>query len=107
MKDVVTTMTKANSFNKEELIACGHGEIFGKNSPRLPVDNMLMIDRVVTINDNGGAFGKGEIVAELDINRISGSLAVTLLMTLLCQVVWDWMPCGNWLAFSLPGRRRG
>lgn len=61
-------MTKANSYTKEELIACGHGELLGKNSPRLPVNNMLMIDRVTTINDNGGAFGKGEIVAELDIN---------------------------------------
>ncbi|QSX28591.1 MULTISPECIES: bifunctional 3-hydroxydecanoyl-ACP dehydratase/trans-2-decenoyl-ACP isomerase [Shewanella] len=61
-------MNKANSFNKEELIACGYGDIFGKNSPRLPIDNMLMIDRVTTINDHGGEFGKGEIVAELDIN---------------------------------------
>ena len=61
-------MNKANSFNKEELIACGHGNLFGPNSPRLPVDNMLMIDRIITINDNGGEFGKGEIVAELDIN---------------------------------------
>ncbi len=61
-------MTKANSYTKEELIACGHGELLGKNSPRLPVDNMLMIDRITTINDDGGAFGKGEIVAELDIN---------------------------------------
>ncbi|MCH1919281.1 bifunctional 3-hydroxydecanoyl-ACP dehydratase/trans-2-decenoyl-ACP isomerase [Shewanella sp. A3A] len=61
-------MTKANSFNKEELIACGHGEVFGKNSPRLPVDNMLMVDRVVEINETGGAYGKGELIAELDIN---------------------------------------
>ena len=61
-------MNKANSFSKEELVACGHGDIFGKNSPRLPIDNMLMIDRVVKINEDGGEFGKGEIVAELDIN---------------------------------------
>lgn len=25
-------MNKANSFNKEELIACGHGKLFGPNS---------------------------------------------------------------------------
>ncbi|WP_025823634.1 3-hydroxyacyl-[acyl-carrier-protein] dehydratase FabA [Shewanella marina] len=61
-------MTKANSFTKEQLIACGHGEVFGQNSPRLPVDNMLMIDRIVTINDHGGTHGKGEIIAELDID---------------------------------------
>ncbi|MCF1428829.1 MAG: bifunctional 3-hydroxydecanoyl-ACP dehydratase/trans-2-decenoyl-ACP isomerase [Shewanella sp.] len=61
-------MNKANSYSKQELVACGYGDLFGQNSPRLPVDNMLMIDRVVTINEDGGAFGKGEIVAELDIN---------------------------------------
>ncbi len=61
-------MNKANSFSKEELVACGYGELLGKNSPRLPRDNMLMIDRVITINSDGGEYGKGEIVAELDIN---------------------------------------
>ena len=61
-------MNKANSFSKEELIACGYGELFKSNSPRLPVDNMLMLDRIVTINETGGSFGKGEIIAELDIN---------------------------------------
>lgn len=61
-------MTKANSFTKEQLIACGHGDVFGQNSPRLPVNNMLMMDRIVTINDHGGTHGKGEIIAELDID---------------------------------------
>ena len=61
-------MSKANSFNREDLIACGHGELFDKSSPRLPIDNILMIDRIIKINADGGEFGKGEIVAELDIN---------------------------------------
>ncbi|MEC4724313.1 bifunctional 3-hydroxydecanoyl-ACP dehydratase/trans-2-decenoyl-ACP isomerase [Shewanella sp. D64] len=61
-------MSKADSFNKEDLIACGHGKLFSKDSPRLPIDNMLMIDRIIKINADGGAFAKGEIVAELDIN---------------------------------------
>ncbi|WP_133406658.1 bifunctional 3-hydroxydecanoyl-ACP dehydratase/trans-2-decenoyl-ACP isomerase [Parashewanella tropica] len=61
-------MTKPSSFTKEELVACGHGDLFGANSPRLPVKNMLMIDRITKINSDGGEFGKGEIVAELDIN---------------------------------------
>ncbi|NRD74045.1 bifunctional 3-hydroxydecanoyl-ACP dehydratase/trans-2-decenoyl-ACP isomerase [Shewanella sp. VB17] len=61
-------MSKANNFNKEDLIACGKGELFNKNSPPLPLDNMLMIDRIININADGGEFGKGEIVAELDIN---------------------------------------
>ena len=29
---------------------------------------MLMIDRIVHISDVGGKYGKGELVAELDIN---------------------------------------
>lgn len=29
---------------------------------------MLMIDRIVAINDHGGQYGKGEIIAELDLN---------------------------------------
>lgn len=50
-------MNKANSFSKEELVTCGHGNLFGANSPRLPIDNMLMIDRITKINDDGGEFG--------------------------------------------------
>ena len=61
-------MSNANNFTKEDLVACGLGNLFGPNSPRLPKDNMLMIDRVLKINADGGEFGKGEIVAELDIN---------------------------------------
>ena len=28
---------------------------------------MLMLDRIVHVSDDGGAYGKGEVVAELDI----------------------------------------
>jgi 3-hydroxyacyl-[acyl-carrier protein] dehydratase/trans-2-decenoyl-[acyl-carrier protein] isomerase len=61
-------MTGKNSYSKEELIACGHGELFGPGNAQLPVDNMLMVDRVVRINSDGGSAGKGEVVAELDID---------------------------------------
>jgi 3-hydroxyacyl-[acyl-carrier protein] dehydratase/trans-2-decenoyl-[acyl-carrier protein] isomerase len=61
-------MERANSFTKDQLIACGQGQLLGPNSPKLPVNNMLMVDRIIRINENGGTFGKGEIVAELDIN---------------------------------------
>lgn len=57
-----------SSYTKEELVACGHGELFGEGNARLPKDNMLMIDRITNVNRDGGAKGKGEIVAELDIN---------------------------------------
>ena len=61
-------MTKASSFEREDLLKCGHGEMFGPGNARLPVGNMLMMDRITNISDDGGQFGKGEIIAELDIN---------------------------------------
>jgi 3-hydroxyacyl-[acyl-carrier protein] dehydratase/trans-2-decenoyl-[acyl-carrier protein] isomerase len=42
--------------------------LFGEGGPRLPIPDMLMMDRVTLISDEGGEFGKGEIVAELDVN---------------------------------------
>ena len=61
-------MTGQSAFTKEELVACGHGKLFGEGNARLPVDNMLMLDRITHISSEGGAYGKGEIVAELDIH---------------------------------------
>ena len=61
-------MSKEASFDREQLLQCGRGEMFGPGNAQLPVPNMLMMDRVVLITDHGGAFGKGEIVAELDIH---------------------------------------
>ena len=56
------------SFSRDELIACGNGELFGPGNAQLPVDNMLMLDRITRITADGGDFGKGEIIAELDIH---------------------------------------
>lgn len=61
-------MTKASSFEREDLLKCGHGEMFGPGNARLPVGNMLMMDRITSISDDGGQYGKGEIIAELDIH---------------------------------------
>jgi 3-hydroxyacyl-[acyl-carrier protein] dehydratase/trans-2-decenoyl-[acyl-carrier protein] isomerase len=61
-------MTGKSSYSKEELVDCGHGRLFGPGNARLPVDNMLMMDRIAHISSEGGLFGKGEIIAELDIN---------------------------------------
>lgn len=58
---------KQNSFTREELLACGRGELFGAGNAQLPLPPMLMCDRIVAITETGGAFDKGEIVAELDI----------------------------------------
>ncbi|RLW70875.1 MAG: 3-hydroxyacyl-[acyl-carrier-protein] dehydratase FabA [gamma proteobacterium symbiont of Stewartia floridana] len=61
-------MTKQSSFNRDELLSCGSGDMFGPGNAQLPTPNMLMMDRITKIADQGGEFGKGEIKAELDIN---------------------------------------
>ena len=60
-------MIKQNSYTLEEPISCGKGEVFGPGNARLPLPNMLMMDRITEINDDGGEKGRGEIIAELDI----------------------------------------
>lgn len=56
-----------NSYTREELVRCGTGELLGPDTGRLPSGNMLMIDRIIEINDDGGLHGLGYIEAELDI----------------------------------------
>lgn len=57
-----------NSYSKEDLIRCGEGKLFGPGNAQLPLPNMLMLDRIAHISVSGGEYGKGEIIAELDIN---------------------------------------
>ena len=54
-------------YSREELLACGRGEMFGPGNAQLPVPPMLMFDRITHITEEGGAYGKGHVVAELDI----------------------------------------
>lgn len=61
-------MTKQHSFEREELLACSRGELFGPGNAQLPAPNMLMLDRITRIYEDGGDFGKGELIAELDIH---------------------------------------
>ncbi len=59
--------TKKHRYDYEDLIACGHGELFGPGNAQLPLPPMLMFDRITHISETGGAYDKGRIVAELDI----------------------------------------
>ena len=60
-------MEKKNSYTREELLACGRGELFGPGNAQLPLPPMLMFDRITKISETGGKYNKGEIIAELDI----------------------------------------
>ena len=61
-------LTDRHSFSYEELIDCGKGKLFGPGNALLPLPPMLMFDRIIDINEDGGLFDKGVIVAELDVN---------------------------------------
>ncbi|HEU0277915.1 MAG TPA: 3-hydroxyacyl-[acyl-carrier-protein] dehydratase FabA [Rhodanobacteraceae bacterium] len=58
---------RVEALDKAQLLACARGEMFGVGNARLPSPPMLMFDRITRIADRGGAWGKGEIHAELDI----------------------------------------
>lgn len=62
------TFERKSSYTKEDLIKSGNNELFGQDGPPLPADPMLMLDRIIEMNDNGGQYNKGYIEAELDIN---------------------------------------
>ena len=66
--EVNSAVKSKSSFNRDELIQCGRGELFGEGNAQLPLPPMLMFDRIVKINENGGQYGKGEVIAELDVN---------------------------------------
>ena len=57
---------RRSSFEYEDLLACGRGELF-REGPQLPLPPMLMFDRISEIAEAGGEYGKGEVVAELDV----------------------------------------
>ncbi len=60
-------MARVEAFERDDLLKCGYGEMFGEGNAQLPIPNMLMMDRITRIADSGGVHGKGEIIGELDI----------------------------------------
>lgn len=64
---VIISGKRKHFYDYEELLGCGRGQLFGPGNAQLPLPPMLMFDRIVKIDDTGGKYGRGEIVAELDI----------------------------------------
>ncbi len=62
------SVTTQHSFNRDELLKCSQGALFGPGNAQLPAPNMLMLDRITNIQVEGGKHGKGELIAELDIH---------------------------------------
>ncbi len=59
---------KRTSYTKTDLEASGRGELFSAGGPPLPTGNMLMMDRIIEMTENGGSWNKGYVEAELDIS---------------------------------------
>ncbi len=63
----MTIAEAKSSYDYEDLLACGRGEMFGPGNAQLPAPPMLMFDRISQISSTGGSHGKGHIEAELDV----------------------------------------
>jgi 3-hydroxyacyl-[acyl-carrier protein] dehydratase/trans-2-decenoyl-[acyl-carrier protein] isomerase len=60
-------MTRRSSYDYDELLACGRGELFGAGNAQLPLPPMLMFDRISEISEAGGEHSKGMVRAVLDV----------------------------------------
>ncbi len=61
-------MSNPSSYTREELLRCGMNGFNGPGTAQLPVPPMLMFDRVTSITRDGGPHGRGQAIAELDVN---------------------------------------
>src|SRR3954469_5489529 len=59
--------TPKSSYSKADLLQSARGGYFGPGNAQLPAPPMLMMDRITEITLDGGEFGKGRVVAGLDI----------------------------------------
>ena len=98
-------------YDKPDLLQSGRGGYFGPGNAQLPAPPMLMMDRISEISLEGGEFGKGRVVAELDITPD--------LWFFDCHFIGDpvmpgclgldamWQVIGYWLGWSgSPGKGR-
>ena len=67
MSDIAAS-PRPHSFDKQALIDCGMNGYAGPGTAQRPVPPMLMFDRITSITEDGGKYGKGQVVAELDIS---------------------------------------
>jgi 3-hydroxyacyl-[acyl-carrier protein] dehydratase / trans-2-decenoyl-[acyl-carrier protein] isomerase len=58
---------RRSSYEYEDLLSCARGELFGAGNAQLPLPPMLMFDRIASISESGGAHGKGQVTAELNV----------------------------------------
>src|ERR1700761_8164284 len=94
--------TPQSSYTKEDLLRSSEGGYFGPGNAQLPAPPMLMMDRITELSVDGGEFGKGHVVAELDIKpglwffgcNFSGDpvMPASLGLDAMWQVIGYWLP---------------
>jgi 3-hydroxyacyl-[acyl-carrier protein] dehydratase/trans-2-decenoyl-[acyl-carrier protein] isomerase len=103
-----------NSYSKDEILKCCNGELDGIEYPRLPLPDMLMLDRITKISDEGGRYGHGEVEAEFEVNPDSWFFAChfkddpvmpgSLALDALCQLLGFYL---GWKGYKGKGRALG
>jgi 3-hydroxyacyl-[acyl-carrier protein] dehydratase/trans-2-decenoyl-[acyl-carrier protein] isomerase len=67
LDEAIQMHVRQGSYEYEDVLAAGRGEIFGPGNAQLPLPPMLMFDRISEISADGGEYGKGIVRAELDV----------------------------------------
>ena len=76
------------SFDKDDLIRCAQGDLFGPGNAQLPMPPMLMMDRITEISGDGGEHGKRSMSAPSSISRRTcGFSTATFPATRSCRAV--------------------
>jgi len=103
--------TPQSSYSKDDLLQSSEGGYFGPGNAQLPAPPMLMMDRIVEISVDGGEFGKGHVVGELDITPGLWFFGCYLpgdpVMPASLGLDAMWQIIGYWLGWSgSPGKGR-
>ena len=112
MADPHAFHTPKSAYTKEELLESARGGYFGPGNAQLPAPPMLMMDRITAISLDGGEFGKGHVVGELDITPDLWFFACHFIvgdpvMPGCLGVDAMWQIIGYWLGWSgSPGKGR-
>lgn len=64
---------RKSSYDYEDILRCGRGELFGPGNAQLPLPPMLMFEAITNISESGGKHGKGEVRATM---RVAGNPAL-------------------------------
>ncbi len=103
--------TPQSSYSKDDLLKSSEGGYFGPGNAQLPAPPMLMIDRITEISLDGGEFGKGHIIGELDITPrlwfFDSTFPGDPVMPGCLGLDAMWQMIGYWLGWSgSPGKGR-